>query len=109
MTQTLLATDRFSQAIQALQPGVVQNIAFSTAGSTATADDIGSNTVVVRLVATADCYIAVGPAGSVSATTASTYLPAFAVEYFRVDQNAGWKVAARGVAASGTLNVTEMT
>jgi len=106
---TLLATDRYNFPIQALEPGVVQNISFTTSGSTATGNNIGATTVVVRLVATADCYVAIGPAASVTASSSSMLLPAAAIEYFRVDQNATWKVAARGVAAAATLNVTEMT
>ena len=109
MTQTTLAKDRFNHAIQALRPGAVQNISFTTSGSTKTGADIGSNTVVVRLVATADCYVAIGPDATVAADTSSMFLPASAVEYFRVSQAAGWRVAARGVSATGTLNVTEMT
>jgi ApbE superfamily uncharacterized protein (UPF0280 family) len=109
MTQTYLAKDRFQHPIQALEPNVVQNISFTTAGSTAITDNLNSNTVVIRVMATADSYVAIGPAASVTASSASVYLPAFLPEYFRVDQNAGLKVAARGVLASGTLNVVEMT
>lgn len=109
MSATILATDRFAHPIQVLEPGVVQNVAFNAASSTATTNNLQGPTVVVRLMATVDCYVACGPAASVSATTASMYLPAYMVEYFRVDANSTWKVAARGVAASGVLNVTEMT
>lgn len=109
MTQTILAKDRFNHAVQALEPGTVQNITTSTSASTATSNNLAGGTVVVRLVATTDCYVAFGLAASVSATTSSMYLPAYSVEYFRVDENAGWKVAARAVTAAGTLNVTEMT
>jgi hypothetical protein len=109
MTQTYLAKDRFQHPIQALEPGTVQSLAFITASSSATAADLNGNTVVVRLLATADCYVSIGPSATVAATSASMYLPAFSVEYFRVDQAAGWKVAALGVATAGTLNVTEMT
>jgi hypothetical protein len=109
MTQTYLAKDRFQHPIQVLEPGVVQNVSFTNAGSTATANSLGGNTVVVRLMATVDCYVSVGPAASVDATTSSLYLPAFLPEYFRVDQAATWKVAALGVTGSGTLNVVEMT
>ena len=109
MTQTYLAKDRFQHPIQALEPGIVQNIAVTTASSTPTAADLNGNTVVVRLLATADCYVSIGPSATVAATSASMYLPAFSVEYFRVDQAAGWKVAALGAATAGTLNVTEMT
>lgn len=109
MTQTYLAKDRFQHAIQVLEPGVVQNISFTNASSTATTNNLNGNTIVIRVVATVDCYVAVGPSASVVASSNSLYLPAFLPEYFRVDQNAGWKVAARGVTGSGVLNVVEMT
>ncbi len=109
MTQTYLAKDRFHHPIQALEPNVIQNITFTNSGSAATAADFNGNTVVVRLLATADCYVALGPAATVSASTGAMYLPALTPEYFRVDQGIGMRAAARGVVAGGTLNVTEMT
>lgn len=109
MTQTYLAKDRFQHPIQALEPNIIQNISFTNADSTATANNLNGNTVVIRVMTTADAYIAIGPAASVTASSSSVYLPAFLPEYFRVDQNAGLKVAARGVFGSGTLNVVEMT
>lgn len=108
MTQTLLAKDRFNHSIQCVAPSVVQNISFNISGSTATGADLNPNTVVVRLMSTTDCYVAIGPAASVSATTGSMYLPAMSPEYFRVT-SPGFRVAARGVSNLGTLNVTEMT
>lgn len=107
MTQTYLAKDRFQHPIQALEPNVVQNVSFNTSTSTATSNNLNGNTVVVRVMSTVDAYVAFGP--SATASNASLYLPAFRPEWFRVDQNAGWKVAALGVAASGVLNVVEMT
>lgn len=108
MTQTLLAKDRFNHAIQCVAPSVVQNISFTNTGSTATANNLNPNTVVVRLMSTVDCYVSIGLAASVSATTGSMYLPSMSPEYFRVT-GLGFKVAARGVSGIGTLNVTEMT
>lgn len=108
MTQTLLAKDRFNHAIQCVAPSIVQNISFTNVGSTTTASNLNPDTVVVRLVSTVDCYISIGPSATVSATTGSTYLPSFSPEYFRVTE-IGFRVAARGVAGVGTLNVTEMT
>lgn len=109
MTQTYLAKDRFNHPVQVLKPNLVQNASFTAGGSTAIPNNLNGNTVVVRVVSTVDCYVEIGPAASVTATTSSLYLPALMVEYFRVDENAGLKVAARGVASSGVLNVTEMT
>ncbi len=108
-TQTILPKDRHNDAIQCVRPGAVQNISFNTSGSTKCAAVLQPDTIVVRVIATVDCYVAIGPDASVTATTGSLYLPAFAVEYFSIPQNdrGQWNVAARGVAASGTLNVTE--
>lgn len=108
MTQTLLAKDRFNHAIQCVAPSVVQNISFTNTGSTSTGNDLNANTVVVRLMSTVDCYVSIGLAASVSATTGSMYLPSMSPEYFRVT-GLGFRVAARGVSGVGTLNVTEMT
>lgn len=109
MTQTYLAKDRFNHAIQALEPGITQNISFNAVSSTPSGADLNGDTVVIRLIPTVDCYVAVGLAATVTASTNSMLLPGLLPEYFRVDQGAGWRVAARGVAASGTLNITEMT
>lgn len=54
----------------------------------------------VRVVATADCRIAIG--ANPTATTTSTLLPAGAPEYFSVQS--GEKLAVIGT--SGTLNIT---
>ena len=107
MTQTYLAKDRFQHPIQALEPNIVQNVSFNSSTSTATGNTLNGNTVVVRVVSTVDAYVAFGP--SAAASNGSLYLPAFKVEWFRVDQGAGWRVAALGVAGSGVLNVVEMT
>jgi len=113
MTQTLLAKDRFNHAIQCLEPGTTQTISFNAAGgaSVKTTNPLGGDTVVVRLLATADCMVAIGASSSVTAAATSMPLVANAAEYFRVDEPASaLKVAGLGMGtATGTLYVTEMT
>lgn len=58
--------------------------------------------LVVRLVATTNCYVAFGAAPT--ATAASMYLPANMPEYFVV--NSTDAVAALQVSAAGTLFIT---
>jgi hypothetical protein len=59
----------------------------------------------VRVVATTDCWVAIGP--SATATTSSTFLPAFVPEYFRV--GGGERVSAIRDVTSGTLNVSYLS
>ena len=111
MTQTYLAKDRFSHAIQVLKPGIVANVTVSAGGSNR-AVALSADVVVVRLMATVDTYVSIGPSGSAAAAATSLYLPAFAVEYFRVDEGSTsvttWAVAGMGVSGQGTLNIVEM-
>ncbi len=116
MTQTYLAKDRFSHAIQALLPAASQNVAYTSASSTPATTAFDPNTVCIRLVATADCYVSIGLASAVTASAGSMLLPAGTVEYFRVPEAAiniptslTYKVGVMALAAGGTLNVTEMT
>lgn len=108
MTTTILAQDKYANAIQALAPGVTQNIATASGASAVLTTSLAVPTIVVRVVSTTDCYLAIGPAASVVATTSSMLLPANSIEYFRVAETAGIKVAALAVSAAGILNVTEM-
>jgi len=111
MTQTYLAKDRFHHPIQVLKPGTVANVTVSIGGSNKMAAALSGNAVVIRLVATVDTYVSIGPTNTVAAGPASFYLPAYAVEYFRVDDdttNNTWSVAAQAVTSVGTLNIVEM-
>lgn len=109
MTATRLASDRFSHPIQALKPGVVTNVSVSTGGSHKMAAALSADTVCIRLISTVDAYIAIGELSAVSASAGCMRLPANVPEYFRVEQATSVVVAVLGVAAAGTLNVTEMT
>lgn len=78
-----------------------QNLAVGSSSVASTA--FAQTTRQVRLVSTADCYIAIGP--SAVATTSSTFLPGGVVEY--IQARPGDVVAAIQSTASGTLNITE--
>lgn len=112
MTATYLAKDRFSHPIQCLKPSTTQTVSFNAAGgaSVATSNALSGNTIVIRLLATADCMVAIG-SGTPTADATSMPLVANAAEYFRVDNTAtALKVAGLGMGtATGTLYVTEMT
>lgn len=86
-------------------PGPNQNV--TTSGSTArTASNFAATTTVVRLVATAACYVAFG-GSTVEATTAGILMPPNVETYFGLPSGAT-RVAAIQVAAGGVLGVTEM-
>lgn len=104
MSATTLAQDRFAHTIQALRPGLVQNVAFDASASAAS-DAVGAGTRVVRVIASADCWVKFG-AAPVAAAADSMRLKADREEWFRVSP--GDKVAALGVAGSGSLNLVEM-
>lgn len=106
MTTTILARDKYDQSIQCLKPGTTQTIAIS-GSSTPMTNPVAANTVVVRLVATTNCYVAI--AASPTATSANMPLIANVPEYFRIDENQSMKVAGLQVSASGNLYVTEMS
>lgn len=112
MTQAYLPKDKANHAIQVLKPSLVVNVTVSAGGSNVMATALSADTNVIRLMSTVDTYVSIGPSGSAAATSTSFYLPAFYVEYFRVDEgnttNAAYAVAGMGVAGAGTLNITEM-
>jgi hypothetical protein len=107
MAKTYLAKDSNNHSVQALSPVTIQNVTTATGASAATATALAKDTVVVRLMATTDTYVAIGT-GTPSATSSSMYLPALVPEYFRVDASQTLKVAGLAVTAAGVLNVTEM-
>lgn len=101
---TTLGQDRFGHIIQALRPGAAQNVSF-TAGSSAASQPVATATAVVRLIATADCWVVFGASPVASASNALR-LRADREEWFRVAP--GDQIAVLGVAGSGSLNVCEM-
>lgn len=106
MTTTYLAKDRFNHAIQCLLPSTTQTVAISGT-SAATSNALNLNTVVIRVVATTNCFIKIGT-GTPTATTSDVPLMASVPEYFRVNGNDTIKVAGIQMSASGSLYVTEM-
>lgn len=68
----------------------------------------GSQTVVVRVVATTDCHLAFGTSNATpTATVNNPYLPANTVEYFTVSP--GMLLSVIQSTAGGTGYATEMT
>jgi len=85
--------------------GTSQDLSFSAGASTACTSAFDDATEVVRLYATQNCRVAF--AASPSATSTSMYLGAGQAEYFNVPPAKSFKVAAYGITAGGTLNITE--
>lgn len=99
---SILAMDDFGQRIQALRPGVAQEVPIGPDSQASVG--FGAATTVVRLVATSHCRFTLGNAPA--ATASSHYLPAGIPEYFRVVP--GEKLAVLRVASDGVLYITEM-
>lgn len=97
---TRIARDKDGQFLQCVGLGSSTTLAYDA--STATAA-VGLNTRVVRVVSSTDCHVVIS--ADPTATTTSTFLPSFSVEYFRIAP--GQKVAAIKSTAAGTLYVTE--
>lgn len=106
MTDTYLAKDRFNHAIQCLSPSTTQTVVISGT-SAATANALNKNTVVIRVVATTNCFITIGT-GTPTANTSHMPIIANVPEYFRVNGNQTLKVAGIQISAGGSLYVTEM-
>jgi hypothetical protein len=97
---TILAEDLNFRNIPCVGIGAAQRVSFdASTQSTATA----TTTRIVRVVATTDCHIAIG--SNPTATTNSTFLPAYSIEYFKIV--GGHKVAAIKATTAGVLFVTE--
>lgn len=86
-------------------PNASQVIAFTgvTAQSTAGSQ---TNSLLVRLVSDADCFVAFG-VNPVANTTTSVFLPAGSPEYFKFEGS--WKVAVIQKTGAGNLYMTEMS
>lgn len=98
---TRLARDITGSIVQAVGWGASQTRAFT--GTSAQSAVMGDNTYVVRLTASADCFVAIG--ANPTATTSSTFLPAGVVEYVEIFP--GQRVAAIQASSAGTLYITE--
>jgi hypothetical protein len=106
MAATTLAQDRFGHPVQAVMWGVTQNLAVGV-GSAVASVPLLSETRVVRLCASEDCWVAIGPAAVVSPVT-GVRLPAGVVEYVGLTVQEGpVVVSALGIAAAGSLCITQ--
>lgn len=86
------------------RPGTTQSI--TTSGtSAATSNAVSDNIYIVRIHATADCFIEFGK--TPTATSSHLFMAAGAREYFQI--NPGEKVAAIQSTGAGVVYVTEMT
>jgi|SRR4051812_3102165 hypothetical protein len=86
----------------ALYPGTSQ--ALAVAGTSAQSAAVGGNTTIVRIYATQDCWVALGPNPTAAANT-SMFLAAGAPEYLAI--NPGEKIAAIQASAAGSLYISE--
>lgn len=106
MVDTFLAKDHLNHAIQALAPETTQTVTFSGT-SAATSNALGKHVVVIRVLASEDCFIKIDT-GTPTATTDDLPLASGVPEYFRVDGYKTLKVAAVQSSTGGNLYVTEM-
>lgn len=86
-------------------PVTVQTVAYT--GTAAASAAIGAQITVVRLVATTDCWVYFTAAGTAATNANGVFLPAMAVEYFRVPTST--KMSAVRDATSGSVYLTEMS
>jgi hypothetical protein len=96
-----LTPDANGKFIQALCPSTTASVAI---GGTSVQLTIPSNTEVVRIAATADCYIEFG--ANPTATDESMLFP-YGVEVFRLPLGVT-KIAVLQVSTSGVLAVTKL-
>ena len=87
------------------RPGTTQTVAVGSS-SAASTNAFDANTRDIRIVTTVDAHVEFGT--SPTATSSSLIVPAFTVEYFRVDS--ATKVAVLRVGSNnGTARVTELS
>jgi hypothetical protein len=87
--------------------GINQDVAIGAASAPVT-NGFSSQTYKIRVKATSDCRIRIGPpplAGTLIAVATDTYMSAGDTEWFTC--NPGEKIACIQVSAGGTLNVSE--
>jgi hypothetical protein len=75
-----------------------------TTTATLTTATLSSDTLIYRFVGTVDAHIAFGP--SPTATTSSTFLPAYSVEVFPVSDN--MRASVRAASGSGTFFIDRL-
>lgn len=97
----LVNSNSMKQPVQIFQMGTVQKVSVVTA-SAATSAAMASTTEVIRVAVNTNCYMAFGA----TATTSDHFMPAGAVEYFKMP-TAGTKIAFIRDTADGVATVTE--
>lgn len=101
-TPTEMVTDHRGRPIPALTPGDSQRVAVGVSSAQSAA--LSSETIIVRVVADVDCYLAFG--ANPTATNTDLFLAAGDTEYFGVTP--GTKIAVLRSAGDGYLNIVEM-
>lgn len=97
-----LPMDDYGQRIQVLRPDLAQTVAIGVTSHASA--PFGAATTVIRVVATAPCFITLGRTPATA--DAGHYLPAGAPEYFRVVP--GERLATLRAAGDGALYISEM-
>ena len=95
------ARDSYGAVAPVMRPGRSSNVSIGATHNLSPAFESG--TTFVRILASVDCYLAIGP--NAEATVASTPIKAGVAEYFGVLPND--RVSVLRAAGDGVLNVTE--
>ena len=85
-----------------LRPTATQNVAFTSAS--AQSANLAISTIIVRLAATQDCYVAFG--NDPTAVVGSMLIKAGEPDYFK--SYPGEKIAVISAGTNGILNIAEM-
>ena len=101
-TPTEMVTDHRGRPIPALTPGDSQRVAVGVSSTQSTA--LSLETIIVRVVADVDCYLAFG--ANPTATNTDLFLASGDTEYFGVTP--GSKIAVLRSAGDGFLNIVEV-
>jgi hypothetical protein len=98
------SNDPRGQVFQAFDPGTSQALAVGATSAACTA--LGTNTTIVRLFSTVDCFIKIGASPTAVANT-SMFLPGGFIEYYDIPYDSAPQIAAISASGSGTLYITE--
>jgi hypothetical protein len=105
MSSAAIADGLSKSIFQVIKPGITSQV-LTLNGSSVQSTSWGATTTIVRLFATEDMFISMGPNPTALANDpASFFLPGGMVEYFAVRGTE--KLAAINASKAGTLYVTE--
>lgn len=99
-----IVLDSLGRQSQDFSFGSHQAVAYT--GTAGHSTPVALGTVAVRLAATTDCWVVIGP--SANAASGGFLLPAGVVERVGI-VDAGSRVSVRQASAAGSLSVTELT